>query len=139
MKKLNLLRVLLVGLSSLHGISAATEYPIEIISKTPKVTISKVKIDQINGKMILNGLVKRRSYNSSVVPGHIDITIKDSQNRIITNNTLNYTPSLSLRRWKFGSRFNFVLPADLPADSSVQIGWHPNRSKQHLFSSIDKS
>ncbi|MFK5986031.1 MAG: hypothetical protein QM479_11485 [Pseudomonadota bacterium] len=63
-----------------------------------------------NAQAELNYAVKKRSYNSYIVPGHIDYLIIAANGKLIRSQTVNYSPSLSQRRWKFGSKFSFFYP-----------------------------
>ena len=131
------------AISSLQVANAESLYPVEVTSKTPSVKISKIKIQKLNQLWVLSGVVKRRSYNSAVLPGHIDVTIvktiAGAQAQILSKDVVDYSPSLSLRRWRSGSRFNLTLPNDLPAGSTIKLKWHKNQSKKHVLSQLIKS
>ena len=114
-------------LLSLAIAKAEILYPVEVSSESTKVRISKVKIQNSNEQLLLSGLVKRRSYNSTVLPGHISYEVNDAHGKLIHRGDVNYSPSLSLRRWKSGSRFNLVLPNNLPKDSRIKLAWRQGK------------
>jgi len=101
-------------------------YPVDIESDSAKVKFLQVEVHRQNDQLLLTGKVKRRSYNSTVLPGHIDYIISDSQGQIIAEGVTNYAPSLSLRGWKFGSHFSVNLPDNLPEDSRIKLSWQRN-------------
>ena len=114
----------------LQSAQAELIYPVTIDSKAAKVSISKIKIQKQNDNWVLSGKVKRRSYNSHVSPGHIKYSILSDKGQVIKQGATNYSPSLSSRRWKYGSRFSFVVPGNLPEGTSIRLGWHHHQSKQ---------
>lgn len=107
-------------------------FDVEIVSSN-KVRFESVSIEYLDGIPVLTGKLKRSAYNSKVLPGHVDYIVKDSQGAVIIEGGAQYSPSLSLRRWKFGSSFSIAFPKDLPEDVIVQIGYHRN---EHLAQSI---
>ena len=94
-----------------------------------QVRISKIKIQYENEQLILSGLIKRRSYNSRVSPGHINYSIVDGQGQFIKEGVVNYPMNISSRHSKYGSHFSFVLPDDLPEGSRIKLGWQKNHTK----------
>jgi len=98
-------------------------YPVELSSESTRVRFSKIKIQTHHKQIELSGSIKRRSYNSRVLPGKISYIVNDGQGNIIKKGGINYSPSLSLRRWKSGSHFSLVLPNDLPKDTRIQLAW----------------
>ena len=118
----------------LQTVTAESLYPIEVVSQSLGVKISNIKIQKANQQWILTGVVKRKSYNSSVLPGHIDITILGNKKHIVAQTQVGYAPSLSLRRWKAGSHFSFTLPSQIPRGSRIKLQWHKNQSQKHLLS-----
>jgi len=125
-------------LGGLQIAKAGLLYPVEVSSQTPMVKISKIKIQQHNQIWVLSGVVKRHSYNSSALPGHIDVAIMGPNDgkkpQIITESVIDYSPSLSLRRWRSGSRFDITLPNNLPIGSTIKLKWHKN----HVLSQLNK-
>lgn len=122
---------------SLQVARAELLYPVEIDYQPVQVRISRIKIQQDGEQLILSGLIKRRSYNSHVLPGHIDYSIIDGKGQLIKEGMTNYSPSLSLRRWKYGSHFSFSLSKNLPEGSTIKLGWHQNHSKKHISSALN--
>lgn len=133
MKKLILSTVLIVLFVSpflfLQSVRAELIYPVEIDYKPVQVRISRIKMLYENEQLVLKGLIKRRAYNSHVLPGHIAYSIVDGEGKMIKEGVVRYSNSLSSRRWKYGSHFSFVLPDDLPEGSRIKLGWYKNHSR----------
>ncbi|MFK5894978.1 MAG: hypothetical protein QM504_17305 [Pseudomonadota bacterium] len=103
--------------------NAELPYPVAIDAKAAIVNISKIKIQNL----LLSGIVKKRSYNSHVAPGHIKYFIVSDKEQILKQGVVEYSPTLSLRSWRYGSRFSFVIPENLPAGAHIRLGWHHNQ------------
>lgn len=93
-----------------------------------RIQLINAQLQESNGTYVLQGRVKRRFYNSSLRNGHIDIQIQDKNARITHNLVTHFSPSLSLRRWRQGSSFHQVLPAETTIGSVVHLSWHKNQS-----------
>jgi hypothetical protein len=107
-----------------QGASAELIYPVEIDFKSVQVRISNIKIQSMDEQLILSDLIKRRSYNSRVLPAHIIYSISDGKGEFIKEGIINYSSSISLRCWKYGSYFRLVLPDNLPEGSPIKLDWH---------------
>lgn len=125
-----------LALFSTQFVSANEEtFAIDSIS-TNKVRFESLSIEYVEGSPILAGKVKKKSYNTSVLSGHVDYIIKDSNGAVIVEGGVQYRPSLALRRWKYGSSFSIELPKDLPADATIQVGFHRNSYKPETNSPV---
>jgi|GEM_PF-1721254 len=120
----------LFQLGNLTPAYANTLYPVEIGGPTPKVKLLRVTIQHENDQHVLRGKVKRSFFNSLVLPGHIDYSIINTNDQVIEKGIIKYGPSLSLRRWKHGSRFEFILPKNLPETVRIKLDWHKNQGKK---------
>lgn len=136
MKTLKLIvnKLLLISSAILSPQIANAEllYPVEIIHQPTKVIISNVKIETRTDQLLLSGKIKRRAYNSYVLPGHIDYVVFDINDQVVTEGGVDYSSSLNLRRLKQGTHFSFLLPKDLDEGSYIRIGWNPNHSMTKL-------
>ena len=112
--------------------SAELLYPVEIIHQPTKVKISNIKIEPQSDQLILSGKIKRRAYNSHVLPGHIDYVVFDVNNEVVEEGAIDYSSSLSLRRVKQGAHFRFLLPKKMDKGSYVRIGWSQNHTSMQL-------
>ena len=99
----------------------------EIDTSTPSVKFQNVSINHDGDRPMLTGKIKRRSYNSSVSPGHIDYIVVSKDGLTIDQGAIQYSPSLSLRRWKYGSSFSVLLPENLPSHVIIRVGYHRNQ------------
>jgi hypothetical protein len=106
--------------------ASATEllYPVEIKNKPPKVRIYNVKIQQQQDQLVLSGLLKRRSYNSHVLPGHIDYVVIDTNENVIKQGWTQSPTGLNLRRYRYAHQFQLLLPNDLSEGSRIELSWH---------------
>ncbi len=139
MKKMTLLfaisSLFITPLFALKCVNATEKnYQIEIVPHSPNVKLSRVNIQSENNQFILSGRVKRRSPNTLVFPGHIDVVVKSDSSQIIFHKVIRYSPSTLHKRSHFGSQFNFLLPENLPTGSTIKIKWHSNQSSDHLVS-----
>lgn len=59
----------------ISSVYAQSQYPIEVKNQPVQVRISQLKIKSgiENESRALSEIVKRRSYNSHILPGHIDL------------------------------------------------------------------
>ncbi|MCU7938633.1 MAG: hypothetical protein KZQ64_13595 [gamma proteobacterium symbiont of Bathyaustriella thionipta] len=108
---------------SFQSARAGLLYPVDIDSQPVQVRIFGIKIKKHDKKALLSGQIKRRSYNSHVVPGHIYYSIFNGNGQTIKEGIVNYSASLSLRRLKQGSYFSFEIPDSLPEGSRIRLGW----------------
>lgn len=109
-------------------------FTIDVVSPN-KVRFENVSVvESEDGISVLVGKLKRSVYNSTVLPGHVDYAIKDGKGVLIVEGGAQYSPSLSLRRWRHGSSFSIALPEELPDDVIVQVGYHRNVYKAQVYS-----
>ncbi len=99
---------------------------IEKLSTTSRVQFERLEIKKVNDHYILAGKVKRILYNSHVSPGYIDYSIYNGAGELISEGATTYRPSLSLRRWKYGSSFSVVLPETVDKESVVKVAFNRN-------------
>jgi len=111
----------------------SSSHPIEVVPFRD-VVISEVVIEEIDNQNLLTGEIKRARYNSQVVGGHIDYALVDAQNNILDQGAVQYSPSLSLRKWKYGSSFSIALPAHLPENTKIKITYHRDSLPQRTAS-----
>lgn len=98
------------------------------------VRFEHVEMENQDGRYVLSGKIKRRSYNSQVAPGHVDYVVYDGKGSVLTEGAIAYSPSLSLRRWKYGSSFSVLLPETVDKEASVKIAFHKNQGAEAGFS-----
>lgn len=139
MKKITLLSAVpCLLLSQVFNIQIANaddkNYPINIVSDTTAVKFNRVKLANDNGKTVLSGKVKKRFRNMSLVPGHIDIAIKGSDDKVLFLKKINSKPARISKHSRFGSSFKVALPDDMPLNSSIAIQWHKDQYKPHPLS-----
>lgn len=96
-----------------------------------EVAISELSMEELGGQSVLTGAIKRAHYNSHVAPGHIDYVLLDEKRGVIEQGAVRYSPSLSLRAWKHGSSFSVLLPAHLPKNASIKVGYHQDKFSQN--------
>jgi hypothetical protein len=136
MKNSILVMAVFLAVTCSHAIYAEeTVFAIDIVSSS-KVRFHNVSIEYDEGIPVLLGKVKRSVYNSRVSPGHVDYIVKDAKGNVLMEGGAEYSPSLSLRRWKFGSSFAIALPENLPADALIQVGFHRNTHTPQKFSPV---
>ena len=105
---------------------------IQKVSANSSVKLNRISIRKTDSGYILEGRVKRRSRNTIVTPGHIDIVIKNGKNQTEIQKVITYKPARLSKHSRFGSKFQLNLPDNL-SGSAISIRWHNNSSKQHQF------
>ena len=115
----------------LQSLYAQSQYPIEIKHQPVQVNLSNLKIKSVvennQESQLLTGRIKRRAYNSHVLPGHIDYVVLGRNDEILYEGAIQVS-GLNLRsRSPFGRQFKILLP-ELADGSHIKIGWH---STQH--------
>ena len=73
------------------------DYSLEQTSKPAQVRLTNMKIMKENYQLILRGKVMRRTYNSHVIPDHIDYEITDADDMIVDKGVIDTINSLNLR------------------------------------------
>jgi hypothetical protein len=111
-------------------------YQIEIAPHSPSIKFSRLKVQNENQQLVLSGRLKRRSPNTHVFPGHLDVVVKGNDNQAILHKTISYSPNRLHKRSVFGSEFKLVLPENLPKGSAIKVKWHRNQSVEHMVSSV---
>ena len=106
-------------------VHAEMPYPVEVNYQPTKVKISNIKVTKEHGMEVISGVIKRRSYNSHALPGHLDVQIIDSQNVILQQGIIKVS-GLNLRRNRNGHQFHMTLNNKLPEGSYVKLDWHNN-------------
>jgi hypothetical protein len=112
---------------------AGTLYPVEIKTNSNKLTIFKIKLMPSEKNILLTGVVKRRSYNSHILPGHIDYRIVDADKQIFKEGIIRVI-GLNLRKNSYGRAFELFIEEKLPQNSIIQLSWHSG--KMHLNQEI---
>ena len=136
MKKITLLSAIpCLFVSQLFNIQIANadnkNYPINIVSDTTAVKFLRVKLANDSGKTVLSGKVKRRSRNTTFVPGHIDIAIKGSDDKDMFLKQIKSSPARISKRSRFGSSFKVALPGGMPMNGSIALQWHKGQVNSH--------
>jgi len=126
MKSIIVCFVALFAVTPVMSFANEKEPTIETISSTSGVKFVKLSIDSDDQAMVLTGRVKRRIYNSRVLPGHIDYLVVNTAGETLGQGAVQYSSSLGLRRWKHGSSFSFQLPEDTPNDAVIKLTFHRN-------------
>lgn len=127
MKSVIVYFVALFAVTPVMGIASEMEPSIKIISSTSKVTFENMSIDNDDQGVVLTGKIKRSNYNSQVVPGHIDYLVVNIAGETLDQGAVQYSPSLGLRRWKYGSSFSLRISADTPADAVIKLTFHQDQ------------
>jgi len=127
---MKIITTLLIAITASSSLNANAEllYPVEIIYQPTKVRISNIRIEPRSDQLLLSGTIKRRAYNSHILPGHIDYVVFDVNDQVVTEGAVEYSSSLNMRRLKQGAHFSFLLPKELNEDSYIRIGWNRNHS-----------
>jgi hypothetical protein len=130
---------LFLQLPFIQSVYSQSHYPVEVQYQPVQVRISNLKIisdvENNQANKVLSGTVKRRSYNSHVLQGHIDYVVLNKANGIIHEGAIN-VPGLNLRNNRYGRQFKILLPATLPEGSHIKIGWHKTQASVLSNSSI---
>ncbi len=134
MKTLMIYVATVVALISSTTVLANTSPTIQVENTNHKVKFLNLSFDEIDKGTVITGKVTKSTYNSRVAPGHIDYAIYDKRGKLIDEGAVQYSPSMMLRRWKYGSSFAFKIPDDLPADAVVKVSYHRNQGKIRLVS-----
>lgn len=116
-----------------------TSWAEEILPKVESVFSSGVRfehveIERLDGRYVLSGKIKRSVYNSRVAPGHIDYVVIGGSGEIVVEGAITYSPSLSLRRWRYGSLFSVMLPEAVTKEASVRVTFHKNKGVMEEYS-----
>ncbi len=123
----------------LTPVYAQLYYPIEVKNQPVQVRISQMKIkysvENDNEDSVLSGRIKRRSYNSHVLPGHIDYVIIDRNDEVIHEGAIQVS-GLNLRKNRYGRQFNILLPKNMPEGSHIKVGWHKTQTSAPYNASI---
>ncbi len=124
---------------SFTSVYAQSHYPIEVKNQPVQVRLSQLKIksgvESDNDNSVLSGRIKRRSYNSHVLPGHIDYVIIDRNDEVIHEGAIQVS-GLNLRKNRYGRQFNILLPKNMPEGSHIKIGWHKTQTSAPYNASI---
>jgi hypothetical protein len=101
---------------------------------TNGVQFKHVEIENQDGRYVLSGRIKRAVYNSHVAPGHIDYIVINGRGEFVAEGAVAYSPSLSLRRWKYGSSFSVVLPENVDNEALIKVIYHKNQVGTEVYS-----
>tara|TARA_B100000745_G_C20133165_1_gene388358 strand:- start:1041 stop:1487 length:447 start_codon:yes stop_codon:yes gene_type:complete len=134
MKLLSNVALIIVAMSVAYGSRAQDQEPSVEWVNTSDVLFKRVEIERQNDRYVLSGKIKRRIYNSHVWPGHIDYIAVGSNGKVVAKGAVTYTPSLLLRRWKFGSSFSVLLPEAVSEDALVRVTFHKDQGSQRKYS-----
>lgn len=121
----------------LQAARAELLYPVEVISKPTQVKISKINVKKLNEMIVITGTVNRRSYNSHVLPGHLEIQVMDKNNQLLKLETIKVS-GLNLRHNRYSHQFRIAFANELPKGSYFKISWHQSQSG-HLSNSNSSS
>jgi hypothetical protein len=123
--------VLFLQIPFIQSVYSQSHYSVEVQHQPVQVRISNLKIisdvENNQANKVLSGTVKRRSYNSHVLPGHIDYVVLNKANGIIHEGAIKVA-GLNLRNNRYGRQFNILLPATLPEGNHIKIGWHKTQA-----------
>jgi len=115
-------------LLALQSLSVNAEAAAVNAVNSSKVEFREVQLLQTDKGLTLGGKIKRRSFNTHVAAGHLDVVVKDSKGKVLHQTAGGYVPSLSLRKSRYGSSFSISIPGStsLPKGSVVSVGYHKN-------------
>lgn len=122
----------MAGLISLSSLSfsqvMADEFKITSSSQNNKVRFFMLqhaheKNEQGKTLSIVKGKLKRRVKNSTIKPGYIRYQLLDGSGNLLLEGRSDYSPSLSLRDWKSGSRFQIALPFESKVNTHLKLHW----------------
>lgn len=117
------LTVLIFGLLCLTTVSAEHALNIEVEPTHTPVRIYQLNLLSEDNGHQLTGKIKQRNKQTNLPQGEIAYVVKNFQGILLHHGRVNYSPSLSLQRWKHGSRFEIQLPNNLPENSLIRVGW----------------
>jgi hypothetical protein len=126
--------LLFVQFLLLQMVHAEELYPVQVNYQPTKVKISNLNVKNEQGMIVISGVIKRRSYNSHALPGHLDVQVLDNQNEVSQQGIIKVS-GLNLRRNRNGRQFRISLDNELPEGSYIKLGWHDNQklsSNHHL-------
>jgi len=123
------LAVLTLSLSSValanHPVKAAVEIDGESLNR---IRLSQVKLrHDDDGQYRLSGNV-RRQQKMPVPMGHFDLVASDWQGATVYEDSEYYWPRAVNRRYKYPSKFVFVLPEDAVNSTTLTLSFHRNKS-----------
>jgi len=118
---------------------AESRYQLQrVYPETPKVFITKLSAVEKDGKISVNGTLKKRSHSTPPLQGHVDIAVYSPEGILLTETTSSFSPSLNLRsrQLKRGSRFTALLALTPPPGSIIRVAFHqkiftPNPNPTH--------
>ena len=110
---------------SLQVVHADTYYPVQVKAQATTIKFSNIKVTKKNKISVLSGIISRRSYNSHVFPGHLDLEVLNNNNEIIYQSIIKIT-GLNLRRNRYGRQFIVKVDNELPEASYFKLSWHNN-------------
>jgi hypothetical protein len=84
-------------------------------------------MQQQNNSTVLSGKIKKRSKNSIIEQGHIKYYIYSENGQVIEHGQVGYSSGISLRTWKHGSNFSFILPNNMPNGANISLAWQANK------------
>lgn len=118
----------------LQMVHADMLYPVQVDYQPTQVKIKNINVKKEHERIIVSGVINRRSYNTHTLPGHLDIQVFDNQNVILQQSIISVS-GLNLRRNRNGRQFRLSLGNELPKGSYIKVNWHQNMivGSSHIF------
>ena len=112
----------------------ADGFKVDVISpKSSSAKIVKVRVDEKDGKLYIEGEITRKLRQQFVTLGHIDVAVEDANGNVISEATGNYWPKRVNKDINKPSHFSVELPSVPPQGSVIKIVRHLDEA-DHQYS-----
>ena len=115
-------------------------YKVEVISpKTSTAKIVKVRVDEKDGRLYVEGDVNRKLRQQFVTLGHIDVVVEDPNGNVISETTGNYWPKRVNKDLNKASHFMVELPSIPPEGSVIKVARHLDNAAHFVSPEHDEN
>jgi hypothetical protein len=113
-------------------------YSVDAVYNNNSVLFSRLDVVEGDQGLLLKGKIRRRSANTSVPSGHVDILVSNTNGDVLLDTAAHYTPAILIRYTnnisQRGSRFTVNLPNELPEDAVIRVTYHKNSFQENATS-----
>jgi|GEM_PF-3984383 len=114
------------------------QYSVEAVYGNARVLFSRLDVVSDDQGLFIKGKIRRRSANTPVRSGHVDILVTAANGDVLLDTTAQYTPAILLRYThsigQRGSRFKVKLPESMPKDADIKVAYHRNVFRENASS-----
>jgi|JQIA01.1.fsa_nt_gb hypothetical protein len=140
------LRIFVVAISIPTPVNALAEqrndqidqYSVDAVYGNARVLFSRLDVVSDDQGLFIEGKIRRRSANTPVLSGHVDVLVTAANGDVLLDTTAQYTPSILLRHTNSisqrGSRFKVKLPESMPKDADIKVAYHRNVFQENASS-----